>query len=424
MKIFHGNFVCAKDKNSFLEYDNYYITVDDNGFIVNIQSDCPCDNTEIIEMGGGLVIPAFSDLHMHSAQQQGTGLGYDDYANWFPLITKPNEAKYTHDNEYSHKSNSKLIWRLWKNGIMNSVIMCTEGLFATEDLILQMSKTGMQSYIGKMNSDYGYFGRPHETTEKSINDTDYLIEKYSQGLGGAHLILSPEFIPACSENILEYLGQMAKKYNLPVHSHLAETDTDTKAVKDRFDGKNYSEVYKQYGLLGDTPTIMAHCMTIDENEIPLLSNENVIAVHCPTAALDVPGVAHMNVRKLLDNGVKIAMGCDVGGGHTFSMPRNLVYAAQLAKQLRITLNQETVTMTELYYCATVNGGKFFGKSGKFEKGYQFDALLIDDKTLREDSNYTLSERLLRYLYCSDECEIKERYVKGNLIKEPKYDPIN
>ena len=423
MKIYHGNFVCSKDAKSFAEFENSYISVDDSGVIVDISTAAPAD-CDITELGGGLVIPAFSDLHMHAAQQQGVGLGYDDYDNWFPLITKPNEAKYTHDEDYAHKSNSKLIWRLWKNGIMNSVIMCTEGLFGTEDLILQMSKTGMTSYIGKMNSDYGYFGRPHETCEKSISDTDYLIEKYGRGLGGAKLILSPEFIPACSEEIMRYLGKKAKENGIPVHSHLAETDTDTNAVKERFGGKNYSQVYSRYGLLGDVPTVMAHCMTIDDSERELLANENVYTVHCPTAALDVPGVTHMNVRKLLDSGVKVAMGCDVGGGHTFDMPNNLVYAAQVAKQLRINLKQETVTMPELYYCATVTGGSFFGKTGKFEKGYAFDALVIDDKKLREDSTYTLSQRLLRYLYCSDECTITDRYAKGKSIAEPQYEPIN
>lgn len=42
---------------------------------------------------------------------------------------------------------------------------------------------------------------------------------------------------------------------------------------------------------------------------------------------------------------------------------------------------------EAFYLATKGGGQFFGKVGSFERGYAFDALIIDMTILME--NYPL-----------------------------------
>ena len=82
------------------------------------------------------------------------------------------------------------------------------------------------------------------------------------------------------------------------------------------------------------------------------------------------------------------------------------------------------------YCGTNdNGGEFghirlsengpvgYGKVGSFEPGYEFDALLIDDKYLNYD-NYTLEQRLERYIYLGDDRDIKRRFCRGVELTEP------
>ena len=73
-----------------------------------------------------------------------------------------------------------------------------------------------------------------------------------------------------------------------------------------------------------------------------------------------------------------------------------------------------LSLSEAFYIATKGGGSFFGKVGSFEKGYEFDALVIDDADLNFD-NYTLLERLERFIYIGDDRHIYHRYVSGVLI---------
>ena len=67
--------------------------------------------------------------------------------------------------------------------------------------------------------------------------------------------------------------------------------------------------------------------------------------------------------------------------------------------------------------ATKSAGSFFGRVGSFEPGYEFDALVIDDSELNFD-NYTLPQRLERFVYLGDDRQIVARYCQGRLIPDP------
>ncbi len=75
--------------------------------------------------------------------------------------------------------------------------------------------------------------------------------------------------------------------------------------------------------------------------------------------------------------------------------------------------------TEAFYLATKGGGSFFGKVGSFEKGYEFDALVIDDSSLSHINDLTIEERIQKFIYIGDDRNIIERYVRGKQVQEPK-----
>ena len=74
----------------------------------------------------------------------------------------------------------------------------------------------------------------------------------------------------------------------------------------------------------------------------------------------------------------------------------------------------------MFYLATKGGGKFFGNVGSFEKGYEFDALIIDDSDLLIKNNLTLEERLQKFIYIGNSNNIIERYVAGKIVNEPNF----
>ena len=126
------------------------------------------------------------------------------------------------------------------------------------------------------------------------------------------------------------------------------------------------------------------------------------------------------IRIFLDHGIKVTLGTDVSAGHNMSMLRAMQYAIQVSK-LRYAESHGAyrfLNLSEVLYLATKSGGSFFGKVGSFEKGYEFDALVIDDSYLNYD-DYSLEQRLERYIYLGDDRDIKRRFCRGVELPEPE-----
>ena len=125
------------------------------------------------------------------------------------------------------------------------------------------------------------------------------------------------------------------------------------------------------------------------------------------------------IRTFLEEGLRVGLGSDISGGHDLNMFRMLVYAIQVSKMhYQQNHNKKFLTLPEIFWIATKSAGSFFGKVGSFEPGYEFDALVIDDSVLNFD-NYSLLERLERYIYLGDDRQIEYRFCRGKIITEPK-----
>jgi len=85
------------------------------------------------------------------------------------------------------------------------------------------------------------------------------------------------------------------------------------------------------------------------------------------------------------------------------------------------IDEKALTLEEAFYCGTAAGGAFFGKagmgfSGSFEPGYEFDALVINDRYLAAPFELSLRNRLERAVYLSDSSHIEAKYVRGKINK--------
>lgn len=113
----------------------------------------------------------------------------------------------------------------------------------------------------------------------------------------------------------------------------------------------------------------------------------------------------------------VGLGSDVAGGTTENLFRAMACAVQVSK-LRWRLadqKAEALTAEEVFYMASKGGGAFFGKTGSFEKGYDFDAVVLDDSRLKSPRPLDVRSRLERMIYLADEREIRAKFVKGQEI---------
>lgn len=416
MHIYKANILFTKVKDKFDIIPNGYIAVE-NGKVVGVYERLPeslC-GAPATDFGDKLLIPAMNDMHVHAPQYRNQGIAMDlELLPWLDNYTFPEESKYA-DTAYAKRMYKLFVRDLWRNGTMRTVAFATIHRESTRLLMQLFQKAGMGALVGKVDMDRNCPPTLTQTVADAVSDNEQLIAEFDKEDALVRPIITPRFIPSCTPEMLRACGELAKKHNLPVQSHLSENRGEIAWVKDlEPESSSYGDAYFRYGLFGQTPTIMAHCVWTEGEELELMRRLRVMVAHCPTSNLNLSsGMA--TVRNFLQAGVPVGLGSDISGGHQLSIFKMMVYAIEVSKmQYCRDKSKAFLTLPEAFWIATKSAGSFFGKVGSFENDYEFDALVIDDSELNHD-NYSLQHRLERFIYIGDDRHIVHRFCRGKEI---------
>jgi guanine deaminase len=429
MKVYKAHILFTKEKDRFEVYENGYVAVGDDGRVTGVAKnldELDCEGAEIVDFGDKLLIPAMNDMHVHAPQVHNQGVAMDlELLPWLQNYTFPEESKYA-DVEYAERMYRRFMHTQWLFGTMRSVVFGTVHTESTRRLMQLYQEAGMGALVGKVAMNRNCPEALCEDVEDAIAGNEQLIAEFPQlstlnsqlSTSLVRPIITPRFVPSCTPELLKACGELANKYQLPVQSHLSENVSEIAWVAElEPESKSYGDAYNRYGLFGQTPTIMAHCVWTEGHELELMKRNGVMVAHCPTSNFNLSsGMA--SIRSLLDEGVRIGLGSDISGGHDLNMFRMLVYAIQVSK-MHYQLNHDKafLNLSEIFWIATKSAGSFFGKVGSFEPGYEFDALVIDDSVLYP-AEYSLLHRLERFIYVGDDRQIVHRFCRGREVPEP------
>ncbi len=420
MQIYKANILFTKERDQFEVIPNGYIAVE-KGRVVDVYEQLPSTlaSQPVTDLGDKLLIPAMNDMHVHAPQYRNQGIAMDlELLPWLQNYTFPEESKYS-DTRYAERMYRRFVRDLWRVGTMRTVAFATVHRDSTRLLMNLFLEAGMGARVGKVDMNRNCPKALCKSVEEAVSDNETLIAEYAKPNALVSPIITPRFVPSCTPELLQACGDLARKYNLPVQSHLSENRNEIAWVKElEPESRHYGDAYRRYGLFGDTPTIMAHCVWTDGDELRMMREKQVMVAHCPTSNLNLAsGMAP--IRVFLNEGVPVGLGSDISGGHDLSIFKMMVYAIQVSK-MRYCQDKSLpfLTLPEAFWIATKSAGQFFGKVGSFEPGYEFDALVINDSELNHD-NYSLLHRLERFIYLGDDRHITHRFCRGQLIAEPK-----
>lgn len=379
----------------------------------------------VTDFGDQLILPGLIDLHAHAPQYPYRGTGMDlELLDWLQTYAFPEEAKYR-DLAYAETAYRQFVTDLTRSATTRACLFATRHRAATTLLMDLLEESGLVTYVGKVNMDRDAPEDLREpSAQASIRETRRWLDETADRYQRTRPILTPRFLPSCTDPLLDALGQLQQERDLPVQSHLSENPAEIQLVRQLApQSKHYGDAYDRMGLLGRNargdhfPTIMAHCVWSSPEEVALLKANGVFVAHCPASNTNVAsGIAP--VRSYLKAGLSLGLGSDVSGGHTLSLFRAMTDAIQVSK-LYWRLVDETaapLTFPEAFYLATKGGGAFFGQVGSFEPGYEFDAVVLDDSRLPTTLSLDGPQRLERAAYLSlDLLGLTAKYVAGHRL---------
>lgn len=419
--ILKGDVAFSKDQTHIEAIENAYLVCVD-GLSKGVYAELPAEyaGLPVYDYGNQMIVPGMTDLHLHAPQYTFRGIGMDlELLDWLAIHTFPEEARYS-DIDYAKKAYKYFCYDLKRGFTTRACIFATLHTEATIELMDQVEDTGVIAYVGKVNMDRnGGENLEEADADASVEATLDWLKRIEGRYVNTKPIVTPRFIPSCSDELMKKLGKLSKEKQLRIQSHLSENKKEIAWVSELVpESTCYVNAYEIFDALGspELPGIMAHCVYSDEKEMDILKRHGTYIAHCPNSNMNLTsGIAP--VRKFLEAGIPVGIGTDVAAGSSMNMLHTILDTIMASKMYYrlVDTSLKPLTFEEAFYLATVLGGSYFGRVGSFEDGYEFDALVLDDSAMYSMRELTIRERIERACYNDADCVIREKFVAGKHV---------
>ena len=187
------------------------IEVDDSGTITHVGPSS--DPVDMVLGPDHVLLPGLVDTHVHAPQWPQLGTGLDlPLEQWLFSYTFPLEARYT-DPAFAGPVWRDLVATLLAHGTTTAVYFGARDIGSTTLLAEVCAELGQRAFVGRVAMDHPE-GTPEYYRDASaaagVADSKASIEAI-RALGSplVHPVITPRFIPACTDELLAGLGALA-----------------------------------------------------------------------------------------------------------------------------------------------------------------------------------------------------------------------
>ena len=232
---------------------------------------------------------------------------------------------------------------------------------------------GLRMLLARAWVDLGAAGEPPEAIVEAMTR---LRERWHGAAGGRITVGFGPLAPwRCSDETVRLTVDLARRWGLPTHMHVAEAQDEIDMLFERT-GLRHVEWLHALDALG--PDVhLVHGVWLEDHELDLVAASGALIVHCPVSnmylASGIPAVCAMLAR-----GIPVAMATDgPGSQNSQDLLESLKVAALLAKVS--TCDANAVLPLDLLRMATVDGARLFERDdiGRIVPGARADLTVVD-----------------------------------------------
>jgi guanine deaminase len=383
------------------------------------------------------LLPGLVDLHIHAPQWPQLGKALDlPLEDWLQTYTFPLEARYE-STTFAQTVYESLVDGLLANGTTTAVYFGTLHLAATRvlaDVCLQRSQRALIGRVAMDNIQQCPAYYRDVSAQGAESDTREFIEyvRSMHGNGSSLImpVITPRFIPGCSDELLTRLGALSRETGCYVQTHCSESDWEHRHVLQRC-GKTDTAALDAFGLLS-RHTILAHGNFVTDADISLIGERGAAIAHCPLSNVYFSD-AVFPLRKVLQQGLHVGLGSDIAGGASPSILENARHAVIASRSLESGVDpaldrdqrrrpDSRIDALTAFWLATAGGGIALDLPvGLFREGYQFDAVLIDaqvpESNLRVEVDDAPEDILQKIINLAARPNIREVWVANRRVHQ-------
>ncbi|RLE34101.1 8-oxoguanine deaminase [Candidatus Acetothermia bacterium] len=216
-----------------------------------------------------------------------------------------------------------------------------------------------------------------QAEEEILADSERLIREYHDPSFGAmtRIALAPCSPFSVTPELMRKTAELARKYGVLLHTHLAETLDEERFCLERF-GVRPVEYLEELGWLeGDV--WLAHMVHVNADEVKRIAEAGVGVAHCPSSNM-LLGSGAAPVVEMLEAGVKVGLAVDGSASNDHS---NMIREARQAMLVsRMRYGAEAMPARRALRMATMGGAQVLHREaeiGSLEPGKCADLSLWD-----------------------------------------------
>ncbi len=315
----------------------------------------------VIDAKGNIVMPGFVNTHCHLAMTLFRGYGENtSFDNWWRDVMRPLEDRIGNDDCYYGATLG--ILELIKNGVTTVAdfyINPSETAKAVLDIGIRAS-IGVGAITGKEIVS-------EESLDKDISSIT--LSSRIKPILYAHSLYS------CDESQFNELNKYAIKHDILKSTHISETLKEVGEIANKY-GMSPIETLESFGFF-DSPSLLAHCVHIDKDDIEIMKNYDISVATCPSSNL-ILGSGIAPLYSFVKNKINVSIGTDgAGSNNNLNMFKEMYLADNL--QAGVLNEFSAITTIDALKMATVRGAMALGYDdlGRVEEGYLADLIMID-----------------------------------------------
>lgn len=349
--------------DQYTEYASGWLLTE-NGYIAALGEENAPEADEVIDCGGGILLPGFVNTHCHASMIPFRTMG-DDCPDRLKRFLFPLEQE-AWTKELTYLGAKYAAAEMLLSGITTAADM----YYFEEEVIRAFLEMGLRSFPGETVICQKAPGS--DTPEDALEKTEALLQKYADN-EWVRPILAPHGTTTVSAEILQKCQALAEKYDTLLTLHACEMDDEMRYFAER--GMTPISYLDSLGLCG--PRLLAvHCIHMKQEDIALMAVSGARIAAC-IGSNTKAGKGVAPIRDAARAGIPYGLGTDgPSSGNTLS----------LFDQMRLlALSQKTAyhdrslfPAKEIVRAATRGGAEALGMTdaGALRPGFKADLTVV------------------------------------------------
>ena len=364
---------------------------------------------EVVDCNGKVLMPGLVNAHTHVPMTLLRGLADDLRLDvWLMGYMMPVEREFV-SPEFVRLGTLLACAEQIRSGVTTFNDM----YYFEEDVARATADAGMRAVCGQTVMK---FSAPDAASfEDSLQMAREFIQRWKD-----HPLIVPAVAPhapyTCTAEILRATAELAKEFDVPLHTHLAETAFEVENMRAE-NGIPVIPYVKKQGLF-EAKVIAAHCVHIDTGEIRTLLHAGAGVSHNPSSNLKLAS-GFAPVVRMLETGLKVGIGTDgPASNNDLDMFEEVRLAAFIAKA--VTNDPTSLPAPWALLMATRLGAQALHLghlTGSLEAGKRADLILVDISPLHNSPSFkrAADNAYAQIVYAGKSTDVSDVMVNGKWL---------